>query len=192
MANSQASQSRNPTATRAITPVRLISFCVLIGLLILATGLFWTTRDAMGSLSFLGKDAGASGTAKALVDLSPWQTAEALAPLAVSEEEIQLAHEAEHLADHEVDQAFAAGLRQAILDAQHRVISQDATVLQQKIAELEKLRRQDQAQVDKLSSAKGAAGAGANQALEVAKAQLGLDSDEFGPGLRRSNRPDSG
>ena len=50
---------------------------------------------------------------KTLVDLRPWQTAEALAPLAVTAEETEYAHEAERLADHEVDQAFASALRQA-------------------------------------------------------------------------------
>ena len=45
-----------------------------------------------------------------LVDQSPWQTVQALAPLAVSAEEQQMAHEAERLADHEVDQAFATEL----------------------------------------------------------------------------------
>ena len=51
------------------------------------------------------------GGTKALVDLGPWQTAQALAPLAVTTEEKEYARDAERLADHEVDQAFASALR---------------------------------------------------------------------------------
>jgi len=45
---------------------------------------------------------------ESLVDTSPWQTAQALAPLAVTAEEVEYAHQAEKLADHAVDQAFAS------------------------------------------------------------------------------------
>jgi small-conductance mechanosensitive channel len=185
MATSPEGMSPHASKTRTITPVRLISFFVLLVLLALAVIFFWATRDAMAHLSFLRN--GSAGTTTNLVDLRPWQTAQALAPLAVSEEENQIAHQAEHLADHEVDQAFAAALRQARLDAQHRTLSGEALALKQKIADLEQLRRQDQAQVDKLSAAKSPKGADA-QDLEVAKAQLGLDSDELEDAQRDLNR----
>jgi hypothetical protein len=47
------------------------------------------------------------------VNVRPWQTAQALAPLAVTAEEAQYARDAERLTDHEVDQAFASALREA-------------------------------------------------------------------------------
>jgi hypothetical protein len=81
---------------------------------------------------------------KAIVNISPWQTAEALAPLAVTAEEKEFARDAQRLADHDVDQAFAAALRQATLQAQHITLSGEALALSQKIAELQELIRQDQ------------------------------------------------
>lgn len=128
------------------------------------------------------------GAAQSLVDQQPWQTAQALAPLAVSAEENEYAREAERLADHEVDQAFAAALRQARLEAQHRKLVGEALVLSQKITQLEQLTQQDQALVDSLTAkaaalkgqAKDSAEASStSDDLEVAKAQLGLDSDEL-------------
>ena len=99
-----------------------------------------------------GRAASLAGN-KTLVDLRPWQTAEALAPLAVTAEETEYAHQAEHLADHEVDQAFASALRQANLKAQHRTFTGEALALSQKVEQLKQLVAQDQAQVDSLTSA---------------------------------------
>jgi len=128
-----------------------------------------------------------AGAPQSLVDLQPWQTASALAPLAVSSEENEYAREAERLADHEVDQAFAAALRQARLDAQHKSLTGDALALSQQIVQLQQLKRQDQAQVDSLTAQVNGKGAATNTIqtsspsddLEVAKAQLGLDADEL-------------
>ena len=72
------------------------------------------TRGSMAHMPFLKRGA-SPGTSGNLVDQRPWQTIESLAPLAVSAEEQSLAREAERLADHEVDQAFALALRQAAL-----------------------------------------------------------------------------
>jgi len=135
-----------------------------------------------------GKAGGAdSGAPRSLVNLQPWQTAQALAPLAVTSEENEYARDAERLADHEVDQAFAAALRQARLEAKRHVLTGDALALSQKIATLEQLKAQDQALVDRLTAEAGASQGPAKKAtlpdssddLEVAKAQLGLDSDEL-------------
>ena len=187
MADSPASTPHHASALRAITRGRLIFFCVLIALLIVAVVLFWTTRDAMSQLSFA--DSGLQGSARnRLVDLRPWQTAEALAPLASSSEESEYAHQAEHLADHEVDQAFAAALRQARLDAQHRKLGSDALALKQKVASLQQLLQQDQAVVNVLTSAKSNPHDDDNEELQVAKAQLGLDSDELTDAQRDFDR----
>jgi hypothetical protein len=72
----------------------------------------WWTRGAMTHMPFLHSRGNSYGTNN-LVDQSPWQTIESLAPLAVSAEEQSLAHEAERLADHEIDQSFAFALRQS-------------------------------------------------------------------------------
>ena len=90
-----------------------------------------------------------------IVDLHPWQIAQALAPLAVSKEEEEFAHEAERLADHEVNQAFAASLRQA--SEQHLTPTGEALELSQKVAQLQETAKEDQAQVRSLTPAPGSA-----------------------------------
>jgi small-conductance mechanosensitive channel len=170
--------------------VRLFYLLALVILLAACIVLSWNTQDAMANLPFLGSNGPARNLSrgqKTLVDQSPWQTAQALAPLAVSAEEHEFARDAERLADHEVDQAFASALRTAGLQMLHRNLTGQALALSQKVAQLQQLVRDDQALVQKLTSG-GSVSAGAkggNQSatgaddLEVAKAQLGLDSDEL-------------
>jgi len=149
----------------------------------------WMTRDAMSNLSFLrarNRAGFVSGGQKAIVDQSPWQTAQALAALAVSAEEREYAREAQRLADHDVDQAFASALREASM--RRPVLSADAQAISERIKELEQLVKVEQARVDSLTAAAGkgsATGGNQNSAtlgsddLDVAKAQLGLDQDEL-------------
>jgi small-conductance mechanosensitive channel len=170
---------------------RFVAVVVLLALLVLCVAFSWTTRDAMAHLPFLNQEKEASGVAgnqKNLVDLRPWQTAEALAPLAVTAEETDYAREAEHLADHEVDQAFASALRVANLKVQHTTFTGEALALSQKVEQLKLLVAEDQAQVQRLTSSLSSLGTQAkagketdvdNDNLEIAKAQLGLDSDEL-------------
>ena len=178
---------RVPLRTRLFGSARLISLFALCALLALCLVFSWTTRGAMSNLSFLGRNGAAAGN-KALVDISPWQTAQALAPLAVTAEETAYARDAERLADHEVDQAFASALRTASLQAEHHALSGEALALSQKITQLKQLIQQDQAEIASLTpktgSASGPSNAGGQPAagdddLEVAKAQLGLDTDEL-------------
>jgi small-conductance mechanosensitive channel len=138
----------------------------------------WATRGAMADLSFLRARGGAGSS---LVDQSPWQTAQTLGSLAVTAEENEYAREAEHLADHEVEQAFAAALREAELQTRQRVLTGEALELSQRVAELQQEVAQDRVQVDRLQakSPAQAANAGEDDALQVSKAQLGLDSDEL-------------
>jgi len=107
----------------------------------------------MANLSFLRQQGNAGlGQKKTIVDLHPWQTAQALTPLAVSAEETEFAHDAERLADHEVDQAFASALRMSTLQSQHLTLAGEALALSQKVAQLQQLIKADQAQVDKLKA----------------------------------------
>src|SRR5580698_9622380 len=147
---------------------------ILVALL-LATFL---TRGSMAHMPFL-KQGAALGTSGNLVDQRPWQTIESLAPLAVSAEEQALAREAERLADHDVDQAFALALRQASFES--HALTGDALAAQQKVAQLQALVKEDQARVDSLTGKlKQANGATVDSDdLDVAKAQLQLDSDEL-------------
>ena len=161
-----------------------------LSLLLVACLVFsWATRDVMGNLSFLGngpKSARGANGKKSIVDLSPWQTAQAVGALAVTAEEKEFARNAQRLADHEVDQAFAAALRQATIQAQHITLKGDALALSRKVAQLQDLIKQDQSEVQsitaQLNSPSGASRQGTPvdaSDLEVAKAQLGLDTDEL-------------
>ncbi len=155
---------------------------ILVALVVLGVcvvGAFMT-RGSMEHLSFLNRTGG-PGTRAArggLVDQRPWQTAQALAALAVSVEEKNFAREAQRLADHEVDQAFAQALRQA--SAETRQLKGTALELQQRVTELQQMVKDDTARVAELTGKAGANVAASDQDdLDVAKAQLGLDNDEL-------------
>ncbi len=198
MATSPVVPPNEPTsAARGPGKTRLTVFISLLALLGVCIAVLWTTRGAMayfrGKTTLRGE--------QTLVDVQPWQTAQTLASLAVTAEETQYAREAERLADHEVDQAFAAALRQARLNAQHRTLTGNALALSQKISQLEQLKQQDQALVDSLtakseslknSSNNGAQASSVSDDLEVAKAQLGLDSDELTDAQRDLERVTGG
>ena len=160
---------------RMLSRGRLISLFILSGLLVVCFAFSWTTRDAMAHLSFLkGQQLQGGSGQTTVIDLHPWQIARALAPLAVSKEEEEFAHEAERLADHEVNQAFATSLRQA--GAQRPSLTGEALELSQKVAQLQQAVKQDQAEVKALTST--ADGAGSDE-LKVAQAQLDLDQDDL-------------
>ena len=137
---------------RMLSRGRLISLFILAGLLVVCFIFSWSTRDAMAHLSFLKGQQSQRGPGQTtVVDLHPWQIAQALAPLAVSKEEEEYAHEAERLADHEVNQAFATSLRQA--STQRLSPTGEALELSQKVAQLQQAVKEDQAQVHTLTAA---------------------------------------
>ena len=157
--------------------VSLIVLLAMAALLVLCLVFSWTTRDSMAHLSFLSGQRNVRSVEKSqetLVDLRPWQTAEALAPLAVTAEETEYAHEAERLADHEVDQAFASALRQASAQAQHRILTGDALALSQRVKQLQQLIKEDQALVNSLTAVSGSSAASAKDAAKPAG-----DSDDL-------------
>ena len=135
------------------------------------------TRGSMANLAFLRNNRSGAKVNNDLVDQRPWQTIETLTPLAVSAEEKRLVREAQRLADHEVDQAFAQALRQASLDT--RTLTGDALQLQQKITRLQGVVKEDQAKVAALTAAVNSPTPPGPDELDVAKAQLQLDSDEL-------------
>jgi small-conductance mechanosensitive channel len=165
---------------------RKIAIAVSLALLVLAMAGSFMTRGVMEHLPFLhAQKTGWGGAAvpHGIVDQRPWQTAEALAALAVSAEEREFAREAERLADHEVDQAFAQSLRQA--SAETRELKGEAVALQHRVTELQQTVKEDQARVAALMPKGGslavstAGGEIEGDDLEIAKAQLGLDQDEL-------------
>jgi small-conductance mechanosensitive channel len=146
----------------------VIPLLALLAAMIACLTFAWITSDSMAHLPFLKQKTG-----KPLVDLTAWQTAHVLAGLAVTAEEAEYAREAERLADHDADQAFASALRRAA--AHQRVLTGEALALSKKVTELQQTVKDDQAVIQKLT----AQGAKAADDLDVAKAQLGLDSDEL-------------
>jgi small-conductance mechanosensitive channel len=158
--------------------LRRLAIALPAALLVLCLAAAWWTRGSMSHMPFL-KGKGGAASQNALVDQRPWQTIESLAPLAVSAEEQSYAREAERLADHEVDQAFAFALRQAALRT--RTLTGDALVIQQKVSQLQALVKEDSAHVETLTaSLKQPSGATADSDdLDIAKAQLQLDNDEL-------------
>jgi len=162
---------------------RLLLIAGLFAMLVLFLALAWTTRDALAELPFLRKQRAEasrrSSSGSTHVDLRPWQTAHALAGLAGTAEEKEFASQAQRFADHEVDQAFASALRQANLE--RRSLTGEALALSQRVDQLQQVVNDDKALVqsltDRAASSNAAVAETAGDDLEVAKAQLALDSD---------------
>lgn len=179
--------SSSPTVSGAEPTERLFTRARLITLLVLAVllgGCFLAAWRTRGALAQLPARPGQGNPAANIVDLSPWLTAQTLAGLAVSAEEKGYAQQAERLADHSVDQAFAAALRAADLQTQQRSLSGDALAISQKVAQLQQFVAQDKAAINRLSAATKNTSQGANTEAEdsdlgIATAQLQLDSDEL-------------
>jgi small-conductance mechanosensitive channel len=169
---------------RVLSRIRLMFTVGLLVVLILCLAFYWTTREAMTHHSLLKGEVQADNQ-NTPVDLQPWQTAQQLASLAITAEEAEFARDAERLADHEVDQAFASALRQA--SAQHHVLTGESLTLSRKLTRLQEIVKDDQVRVQILTQAANpSASSGTRRAapvsvsddLDIAKAQLGLDSDE--------------
>jgi small-conductance mechanosensitive channel len=160
----------------------VIVLVMLMVLTVTLAGAFMTS-GVMEYLPFLQPKSGnwtGAFVPPGVVDQRPWQTAATLTALAQSAEEIELARDAERLADHEIDQAFSQSLRQASLGKPN--LSGKALALQKRVTELQETIKNDQARIASLSGGAHtkAANAASNASdLEIAKAQLGLDQNEL-------------
>jgi small-conductance mechanosensitive channel len=109
-----------------------------------------------------------------LVDQSPLRLARQLATQAAVPQERQYAQDALHLADNEVDQAFASALRSA---TQHGPpLTGQALKISQRLNALNDRVKAEQAEVTARQHGPGAADD--DPQLQLAQAQLALDSDE--------------
>src|SRR5713101_9801070 len=115
-----------------------------------------------------------------LVDQSPLKTAQQLAQLATSPEERPLAEEALRLADHEVDLAFAAALRDAAENPPE--LSPEAKEIEVRLHRAQKLLQRDPALVAQLTDTEAKATGDKKEVLgdqlNLAKAELELDQGE--------------
>jgi small-conductance mechanosensitive channel len=148
----------------------------LLGLVALAAiGLMLTRGSAPTEASKT------TGHRPPLVDERPLQTARALAALASDREEHRYADQAEKLADHEVDLAFADGLRDA---AEHPVPPTPETRdLQARSSKAETAIKADQDRIEQLkkqlATAGGAHQDAVQQQLDFTLVQLELDQDDL-------------
>src|SRR6201996_8571852 len=116
-----------------------------------------------------------------LVDTSPLETAQQLAALAVTPWEKQYAEDALRVADHSVDLAFTAGLADAVENPP--AITPETQEILARIKDVQARVNADQDAVTKLTAEVAKAPAAqktvAQDKLEIAQAQLGLDKDEL-------------
>ena len=134
----------------------------------------YVTRDVTTSRVPAKKPAANNQTP--LVDDRLLQTARQMSSIAETSDEQNLAAEALRLADHEVDQAFAAAIREAA--AAIVPPSGPLKQLTDRISGLKLRMVADQARIAKLTKDAETNAASADK-LELAKAQLALDQDEL-------------
>ncbi|HTQ60556.1 MAG TPA: mechanosensitive ion channel family protein [Candidatus Solibacter sp.] len=116
---------------------------------------------------------------EALVDQTPLTTAQNLAQLSNSSGEQRFAEEALRLADHEVDLAFAAALRDA--SENPPPLSAEAKKIQARLTRAQNALDADTEQVSKFTAAEAKASGSRKEKLDddlnLVKAQLDLDQD---------------
>jgi len=118
--------------------------------------------------------------ATSTIDERTLRRAQRLSSLASTREELPFAQTATQLADHELDVAFAAALRQ--IEAHPPVLSPEAQKIADRLHAAQKQLDGDQARVNQLTTALAQPGAAQNSALQdrldLAQSQLELDKDE--------------
>src|SRR5260370_25599567 len=121
-----------------------IAAIVLVALLGgVAYGLFRTGQPANAPVINV-KTANGGPSQASIVDQTPLLTAQRLVQMPTSAEEKPFAEEALRLADHEMDLAFAAAVRDA--EANPPVLSAQAKEIEKRLPKLEKALEDDKAQ----------------------------------------------
>ena len=165
-------------------PLHKIAGAALVLLLVAAAyGIYRTTPPATLIVlepGIAAQTAEQGSQNQPVVDQTPLLTAQRLAQMPTSSEELPLAQEALRIADHEMDLAFAMAVREA---TEHPpVLSPKAKEIQAQLQKAQKAVAAEQAQVDQLTAAvtqaKGPKKDALQSQLEQAKAQLELDQDE--------------
>src|ERR1700675_1766166 len=159
---------------------RKIAAIVLLALLgAVAYGLYRTGQPA-NAPAVNSKAAYGAAAQGPIVDATPLLTAQRLAQMPTTAEELPFAEEALRLGDHDMDLAFAAAVR----DAQEHppVLNAEAKEIEARLQQSERAVEADKAEVARLTAAYQNAGADKKDALDdqldVAKAQQELDQDE--------------
>jgi small-conductance mechanosensitive channel len=155
---------------------------VLLLLVVATAGAILYTRDWATSARRLHADQMRSAhTTQQLVDTSELQTAQQLAPLAVTSWEREYAQEALRLADRSVDLAFAAALDDA--KENPAPLTTETRPLVARVKDANALLNVDQDRVAQLTGALAKARPSTKDdvqhQLDLAKAQMSLDQDEL-------------
>lgn len=155
----------------------ILLYSLVILLLAAVAGLVLTS-SWVSSPQESGPAASSSGSTP-VVDQSPLQTAQKLAPLAVTPDEQDLAGDALRFSDHEVDLAFDFAFRQA---AEHPApLSPAAKDIQKRVQALQARVNAGQADITRLTPLVAQAANAKKDALQeqlnLAQAQLSLDQD---------------
>jgi hypothetical protein len=155
---------------------------VLLLLVVATAGAILYTRDWATSARRLHADQMRSAhTTQQLVDTSALQTAQQLAPLAVTSWEREYAQEALRLADHSVDLAFTAALDDA--KENPAPLTTETRPLVARVKDADALLNVDQDRVAQLTGALAKARPSTKDdvqhQLDLAKAQMSLDQDEL-------------
>lgn len=133
---------------------------------------------------------GAKAAPPPLVDQRPLQTARRMAAMAGTPEEQALAHEAEKVADHEVDLAFFDALRTAQQNPPPLAPAAKEVAARKTKAEL--TLKEDQENIAqltrKLAAAPDSQKDNLQDQIDVAKAQMDLDQDELDDASKTWNR----
>jgi small-conductance mechanosensitive channel len=162
------------------------TLAALLLVLLAVTGYgLWATRPAPSSMPVgaLGathqSESAPSGTVP-VIDESTLLTAQRLARLATTPEEVPLAQTAVQLADHELDLAFAGALRH--VEAHPPVLGPAALEIQDQLAKAQRQLASDSERVkhltEALAKAPDAAKPSIQDQLDLAQAQQELDQDE--------------
>jgi small-conductance mechanosensitive channel len=162
---------------------KIATLAVVVLLVATGYGLFRTrgqpdTSATSGSSTNRGKQSGF------VVDQSTFWTARWLAQMPATVEERQVAEDALHLADKDMDLAFAAAVRD--VEQHPPVLSAEAKEIEARLQKSENSVAADQAKVTQLTvedaKASGSKKDELDDRLNLAKAQLELDQDEVDDG----------
>src|SRR5579862_1049646 len=155
------------------TAQKIAATALILALLAAAYGIFSLGRSAMVSATKKTSDA-------ALVDQTPFKTAQQLAQLADTPEEQELAKETLRISDYELDQSFALALQDA--EAHPPALSAEAKLIQQRLQKNQRLQQALEAQVDQLTAqvakATGARKSDLQDQLDIAEASLDVADND--------------
>lgn len=166
----------------------IIAIVLLLLIVAAVVGLIWTQGTPIQEEEATSARAGGQllhrkpvVAAHPLVDQRPLQTAERMGTMASTPEEQALAHEAEKVGDHEVDLTFFDALRTA--QQNPPPLSPEAKLIAARKAKAQQTLKDDQDNIAALTKRLAAAPESQKDNLQdqidVAKAQMDLDQDDF-------------